>query len=171
MTEHNPLRQPRRPRTIHQKRQIRFRIHLHPIPLAPSLLQNLREVPYPIDRTSFPDQQNMRFWDACFLSGLERDFEQLRLRDQDAGAAVFEVVGEFADGVGWVGGRNDAACEMSAPGYGGGVDAIRREEGEDLSFLEGEMVTETGCESDCGLPGLLIFPSISTSHSDSCESF
>ena len=58
------------------------------------------------------------------------------------------MVREFANGVAWVRGTYDPTGPVGTPGHGGGVDAVLREEREDVALLESPFGAQAGTELD-----------------------
>lgn len=65
-------------------------------------------------------------------------------------AGVFELEGQFIDGVAWVGWGENTPGPVAAPCYGGRVDAVWCVEGEDVAFLPVPEGFQAGAEGDCG---------------------
>ena len=149
MRQHHPLRQPGRATRINQIRQILLRIQPRSLHLLPTPFHQIREESQPLGALIHND--DILLWYRAFARRFERDLQEVLLRAEDLGAGIAEVMDEFADRVGWVGGRHDAADVVRAEGDGWGVDVVLQEEGEDVGALEGEGVGEGEGEGDGGL--------------------
>jgi len=71
------------------------------------------------------------------------------LREECLCSRIFQVMGEFANGVRWISRRNDSTSPVSAPSYEWRINAILCEKCEDVALLPEPFGAETRAEAGC----------------------
>ncbi len=137
MRQHHPLWQPRRPRRVHKERDLLSRIHLGLAePCRPRDVPDARKVlEARVLHPPVPNQDDPVARQSHQAGGLYGHRQQLGLRGQRPGVAVPQLERQLVGRVRGVGGRDGAAGPEGAKGDSGGVDAVGREEGEDIAAL------------------------------------